>query len=165
MIAGRNEAVTATLLAALKPLPQGPVKLWFGETATSASEAALIMGVAAHALDYDDVALRGHPSAALVPAILACAQELGSSGAQMLDAYVAGYEVWAELVGREADMHHMKGWHPTNIFGAIGAAAACAVLRKLDARKAAYAVGLGASQSSGLMANFGSMAKPFHAGR
>ena len=158
MIAGRNEDVTATLLAALEPLPPGAVKLWFGERQTSASEAALIMGVAAHALDYDDVALRGHPSAALVPAILAVGQELGSTGAQMLDAYVAGYEVWAELVGRETDMHHMKGWHPTNIFGAIGASAACAVLRKLDAREAGYALGLGASQSAGLMANFGSMA-------
>src|SRR5688572_33237771 len=143
MIAGRNEAVTATLLAALKPLPQGPVKLWFGETATAASEAALVNGVAAHALDYDDVALRGHPSAALVPAILAVGQELGSTGAQMLDAYVAGYEVWANLVRREKDVHHIKGWHPTGIFGAIGAAAACAVLRKLEAKEAGYAIGLG----------------------
>ena len=105
------------------------------------------------------------PSAALVPAILAAGQELGSTGAQMLDAYVAGYEVWANLVERETDVHHMKGWHPTGIFGAIGAAAACAALRKLDAKQSSYALGLGASQSAGLMANFGSMAKPFHAGR
>jgi len=165
MIAGSREPVTATLLAALAPLPPGTVQLWFGDTRTAASEAALVMGVAAHALDYDDVALRGHPSAALVPAILAAAQELGSTGAQMLDAYVAGYEVWANLVERETDVHHMKGWHPTGIFGAIGAAAACAVLRRLDAKRASCALGLGASQSAGLMANFGSMAKPFHAGR
>ena len=165
MIAGSREPVTATLLAALEPLPPGTVRLWFGDTRTAASEAALVMGVAAHALDYDDVALRGHPSAALVPAILAAAQELGSTGAQMLDAYVAGYEVWANLVERETDVHHMKGWHPTGIFGAIGAAAACAVLRRLDAKRASCALGLGASQSAGLMANFGSMAKPFHAGR
>jgi 2-methylcitrate dehydratase PrpD len=165
MIAGSREAVTTTMLSALAPLPPGSVQLWFGNTRTAASEAALITGVAAHALDYDDVALRGHPSAALVPAILAAGQELGSTGAQMLDAYVAGYEVWAALVERETDMHHMKGWHPTGIFGAIGASAACAVLRHLDARKSTYALGLGASQSAGLMANFGSMAKPFHAGR
>jgi 2-methylcitrate dehydratase PrpD len=165
MIAGSREPITATLMTALAPLPPGEAKLWFGETRTSASEAALVMGVAAHALDYDDVALRGHPSAALVPAILAVGQELGSTGAQMLDAYVAGYEVWANLVDRETDVHHMKGWHPTGIFGAIGAAAACAVLRRLDAKQSGYALGLGASQSAGLMANFGSMAKPFHAGR
>ena len=48
------------------------------------------------------------------------------TGAQMLDAYVAGYEVWANLVDREKDMHHAKGWHPTGVFGAVGAAAACA---------------------------------------
>lgn len=165
MIAGSNEEVTTTLISALAPLPPGKVQLWFGGTRTGASEAALINGVAAHALDYDDVALRGHPSAALVPAIISAGQELGSTGREMLDAYVAGYEVWAELVGRESDNHHMKGWHPTGIFGAIGASAACAALRKLDARASAHALGLGASQSSGLMANFGSMAKPFHAGR
>lgn len=165
MIAGSREPITATLLEALSPLPPGKVRLWFGTQRTGASEAALVNGVAAHALDYDDVALRGHPSAALVPAIVSVAQELGSTGREMLDAYVAGYEVWAELVERESDMHHMKGWHPTGIFGAIGASAACAALRKLDAKKSAHALGLGASQSAGLMANFGSMAKPFHAGR
>jgi 2-methylcitrate dehydratase PrpD len=165
MLAGAREEATLTLLGALSPLPPGNVRLWFGDTRTNASEAALLNGVAAHVLDYDDVAQRGHPSATLVPAIVSQAQELGSTGAQMLDAYVAGYEVWANLVERERDMHHMKGWHPTGIFGAIGSSAACAVLRKLDADKAAHAIGLGASQSAGLMSNFGSMAKSFHAGR
>jgi 2-methylcitrate dehydratase PrpD len=165
MIAGSHEDATTTLLSALSPLPPGEVQLWFGDTRTSASEAALLNGVSAHVLDYDDVALRGHPSATLVPAIVSQGQELGSTGRQMLDAYVAGYEVWANLVGRETDMHHMKGWHPTGIFGAIAASAACAVLRRLNAEQSAHAIGLGASQSAGLMSNFGSMAKSFHAGR
>ena len=90
MIAGSREPVTTTLLSALAPLPPGKVQLWFGSTRTSASEAALINGVAAHALDYDDVALRGHPSAVLVPAIISAGQELGSTAKQMLDACVAG---------------------------------------------------------------------------
>jgi len=165
MIAGSREDATRTLYTALAPLPGGRSRLWFGRERCAAPEAALLNGVAAHALDFDDVALRGHPSAVLMPAILAEAQELGCSGTQMLDAYVAGYEVWAELVDRERDIHHTKGWHPTGIFGAIGAAAACATLRRLDATQCAHALGLGASQSSGIMANFGSMAKPFHAGR
>jgi 2-methylcitrate dehydratase PrpD len=59
----------------------------------------------------------------------------------------------------------MKGWHPTGIFGAIGAAAACASLRRLNPEQAAHAIALGASQSAGLMSNFGTMTKPFHAGR
>jgi 2-methylcitrate dehydratase PrpD len=83
----------------------------------------------------------------------------------MVTAYAAGYETWAELVRRDAEQHQRKGWHPTGIFGAIAAAAACASLRKLDAAKSAVAIALGASQSAGLIANFGTMTKPFHAGR
>ena len=139
--------------------------LLFGAGRASAPEAAWINGTAAHALDFDDVAQRGHPSAVLVPAILAEAEAIGASGEAMVLAYAAGYETWAELVRRESDQHHNKGWHPTGIFGAIGAAAACASLRRLDAEQAAHAIALGASQSAGLMSNFGTMTKPFHAGR
>ncbi|HEY0337804.1 MAG TPA: MmgE/PrpD family protein, partial [Burkholderiales bacterium] len=145
--------------------PPGEATLMFGDATAPAPAAALINGTAAHALDYDDVAQRGHPSAVLVPAILAEAQALGASGKDMMVAYAAGYETWAELVRRDLDQHHDKGWHPTGIFGAIGAAAACASLRKLDAERAAHAIALGASQSAGVMANFGTMTKPFHAGR
>lgn len=165
LIAGRNEPAVQTLLRALAPLPQGPAPLLFGTATTDAGTAALVNGTAAHALDYDDVALRGHPSAVLVPAILALGAETGASGARMLDAYVAGYEVWGELVDREPGIHHLKGWHPTGIFGSIGASAAAAVLLRLDAEQCMHALGLGASQSAGLMSNFGAMCKPFHAGR
>ena len=101
----------------------------------------------------------------LVPAILAEAEALDASGADLLTAYVAGYETWAELFRRDSGLLHKKGWHPTGLYGAVGAAAACARLRRLDARRAAMAIALGASQSAGLMANFGTMTKPFHAGR
>src|SRR5580693_2037008 len=139
--------------------------LTFGERHATAPEAAWINGTAAHALDYDDVSLRGHPSTVLVPAILAEAETLDSSGSEMITAYVAGYEVWAELALRETGLMHEKGWHPTGLYGAPAAAAACAKLRRLDAEKTSIAIALGASQSSGLMANFGTMAKPFHAGK
>ena len=76
------------------------------------ADAALVNGVAAHVLDYDDVTLDGHPSAVLVPAILAQAEALQSSGSEMLTAYAAGYEVWAELLVREPVPLHQKGWHP-----------------------------------------------------
>lgn len=165
MIAGRGEDAVRTAFGALAPLPDGPARLWFGATRTGAAEAALLNGMAAHALDFDDVSLRGHPSAVLVPAIVALAQQRDASGRAMLDAYVAGFEAWGELVDRESGIHHMKGWHPTGVFGAVGAAAACACLMGLDARQASHALGLAASQSAGLMSNFGSMAKPFHAGR
>ena len=164
MIAGRNEDCVRIMTETLAPAG-GPATLTFGSRHASAPEAAWINGTAAHALDYDDVALRGHPSTVLVPAILAEAEHLGSSGTDMITAYVAGYETWAELFRRDSGLLHQKGWHPTGLYGAPGAAAACAKLRKLDAQKAAIAIALGASQSAGLMANFGTMTKPFHAGK
>jgi 2-methylcitrate dehydratase PrpD len=164
MIAGCIEDPPRILLQALSP-PPGDASLYLVGQRVPAPEAAWINGTAAHALDYDDVALRGHPSTVLVPAILAEGQSLKASGAQMATAYVAGYEVWADLQRRDPDQHHEKGWHPTGIFGAIGAAAACASLRGLDADKATTAIALGASQSAGLVSNFGTMTKPFHAGR
>lgn len=164
MIAGSVEEAPNLLHKTLAP-PPGDAGLYLAGPRVPAPEAAWINGTAAHALDFDDVALRGHPSTVLVPAILAEAETLGSSGAAMAAAYVAGYEVWADLAGRDPDQHHEKGWHPTGIFGPIAAAAACASLRGLDAAKAAHAIALGASYSAGLVANFGTMTKPFHAGR
>ena len=131
----------------------------------AAPDLALIYAVAAHALDYDDTALLGHPSAVLVPAILAEANEVGADGKAMIAAYVAGYEVWAELIRRDQDQHHAKGWHPSAMFGALAAAAASASLRKLDAEQASTAVAMAASLAGGLVANFGSMTKPLQVGR
>ncbi|HEY8289788.1 MAG TPA: MmgE/PrpD family protein [Acetobacteraceae bacterium] len=164
MIAGRKEDCVRIITDTLAP-GDGPATLTFSARKSPAPEAAWINGTAAHALDYDDVGLRGHPSTVLVPAILAEAETLGSSGADMITAYVAGYETWAELFRRDSGLLHQKGWHPTGLYGAVGAAAACAKLRKLDTEKSAIAIALGASQSAGLMSNFGTMTKPFHAGK
>jgi 2-methylcitrate dehydratase PrpD len=131
----------------------------------SVDTAALVNGVAAHVLDYDDVSLDGHPSAVLVPAILAQGEASGSSGAEMLAAYVAGFEVWAELLTRQPIPLHRKGWHPSAVLGPVAAAAACAKLRGLDAKGAATAMAIAASMSAGVVANFGSMTKSFQVGR
>jgi len=131
----------------------------------SVETAELVNGVAAHVLDYDDVSLDGHPSAVLVPAILAQGEASGSSGAEMLTAYIAGYEVWAELLTREPVPLHRKGWHPTAVLGPVAAAAACAKLRGLDAERAATAMAIAASMAGGLVANFGTMTKSFQVGR
>jgi 2-methylcitrate dehydratase PrpD len=163
-VAGAREEAPHIVARALAS--RGDESTLFTGGRAAAVDAALVNGTAAHALDYDDVAQQGgHPSAPLVAAILAEAEVLGASGKQMLAAYAAGYEVFADLARRDQDQHHSKGWHPTGIFGALGAAAACASLRGLDGTRAATALGIAASQSSGLMANFGSMTKPFHAGR
>ena len=167
MLAGSREPVTAAVeKVLLADQSAGPANLYFSAKRASAPAAAWINGTAAHALDYDDVALKGsHPSAVLVPAILAEAQALKSSGRDMLVAYVAGYEVWADLIARERGNYQRKGWHPTGVFGALGAAAACASLHKLNATTAAHALGAAASEASGVMSNLGSMVKPTHPGK
>jgi 2-methylcitrate dehydratase PrpD len=131
----------------------------------SAEAAALVNGVAAHVLDYDDVGLDGHPSAVLFPAILVEGEAGGTSGAEMLTAYVAGYEVWAELASREPMPLHRKGWHPTSVRGAVAAAAACSKLRGLNGKGTATSMAIAASMAAGLVANFGTMTKSFQVGR
>ncbi|HEY1361293.1 MAG TPA: MmgE/PrpD family protein [Xanthobacteraceae bacterium] len=130
-----------------------------------AADRALLYGVAAHVLDYDDTALSGHPSAVLVPAILAAAQEAGADGRRMIAAYAAGYEIWSELVARQKDPLHRKGWHPSAVLGAVAAAGGSAVLRGLDAGQASHAVGIAASLAGGVVANFGSMTKSLQVAR
>jgi len=130
-------------------------------------DVALINGTAAHALDFDDIGLGSHPahpSAVLVPTILAIADQLGLSGKQMIVAYVAGYEVWGEIALRDQDQYHTKGWHPTGVFGAIAAASASASMLGLDTSQTMAALSIAASRSSGLISNYGSMTKPMHAG-
>ena len=133
----------------------------------SPREAALINGTAAHALDFDDInwTLYGHPSVAVLPAALAVAEDTGASGKALIEAYAIGVEVAAKI-GRFANPGlYVHGWHATCAIGSLGAAAAVARLLKLDAKATAYALGIAASMSAGVRRNFGSMVKPFHAGR
>ena len=167
MIAGRKEPVVRIVrqhvVARRAQAPESSVLL--GAERLPAADAALINATAAHALDYDDVALAGHPSAVLVPALLAEGEAIGAPGTDLMCAYLVGYEVWAELISRESDPYHLKGWHPTAVFGTVGAAAALARLRGLSADASRNAIALAASMAAGLVANFGSMTKPYHAGR
>jgi len=165
MIAGRDDPVVGATEKGLESLKSnGPSRLYFTEKQTAAPIAAWINGAAAHAMDYDDVSMLGHPSAVLMPAIMAEAEEIGVTGKDMVAAYIAGFEVWGELVFREKGSHRTRGWHPTGIMGTLAAAAACCVLHKLNVEQTQNALGIAASQSSGLTSNFGSMVKPFHAG-
>ncbi|MPZ58172.1 MAG: MmgE/PrpD family protein [Rhizobiales bacterium] len=163
MVAGRDEPVSRIVAASVGAKVCSDRVLL---DLVDAPAAALVYGTAAHAIDYDDTGLSGHPSAVLVPAILAESVESGgASGQTMARAYIAGYEVWAELIGRDKDQHHLKGWHPTAVFGTVAAASASAVIRGLDADRAATAAGISASLAGGIVANFGTMTKPFQVGR
>jgi len=132
----------------------------------SPAQTALRVGTASHALDYDDLAwaMDGHPSVALVPGLLAVADEVDASGRDLLTAYAAGYEVAcavAEPIGPE---HYESGWHATATFGTIGAAAAVVHLLDLDTGTTRQALNVAASMPAGLKRNFGSTTKPLHAG-
>lgn len=164
LVAGRNEPVSQRLVKVLQPAP-GESRLLWGPQRARLLDAALVNGTAAHALDYDDAAQKSHISTMVVPAILAQADVLGSSGRDMATAYVAGYEVFAELIRREQDVMHNFSWHPTGAFGAVACAAAGAVLRRLDAAQSANALAIAGSHVGGIIANFGSDTKPLHAGR
>lgn len=129
--------------------------------------AAFVNGAQGHALDFDDCAgsLGGHPSVVVLPAALAVAELRGASGADLLAAYVLGFEV-ATKVGRSVNfVHYDRGWHPTATLGVFGSAAAAAKLMGLDARQTATALGIASSMASGLKANFGTATKPLQAGR
>src|SRR3979411_2979799 len=152
MVAGAREPVVGLVDRTLGAAPQGKgASLIPGGESRRVSDAALVNGGAAHVLDDDDVALDGHPSAVLVPAILAQAEASGSSGAEMLTAYLAGYEVWAELIGREEGAVHDAAGHPPAVLAAIAPPAACTKLRRLDAARTATALAAAASMSAGLV--------------
>jgi len=167
-ILGRDTPIARLLKSMATVGRNGEARLSFTRERTASLSAALINGAAGHALDYDDIGIGAHPAhptVVLAPAILAEAEALELSGRAMLAAYITGYEVWGELAKRDRTPHHVKGWHPTATFGAIASAAAVANLRGLDAGRAAAAVAIAASQAGGIVANYGTMTKPFHAGR
>ena len=128
--------------------------------------AALINGIASHVLDFDDTHARAiHPSAPVLPAVLAYCQWKGLSGMDLVHAYVLGVEV-EERVGLSVfPEHYDRGWHITGTAGVFGAAAAVGKLLGLDTQRMCWALGLAATQSAGLREMFGGMAKSFHPGR
>jgi len=164
-LAGVTEPASRIVRTALAPAEPGCVVWGTGQRST-APDAALANGTAAHALDYDDMCFvsLAHPSAPLVPALVAAAEIALASGRDALDAYVVGFEIEARLGRVMNPRHYQRGWHNTSTLGTIGAAAAASRLLGLSVDAAAHAIAIAASEASGLKENFGSMVKPLHAG-
>lgn len=134
---------------------------------TSASWAALANGVAAHALDFDDMCFvsLAHPSCALLPAALSACELSRAPGRALLEGYVIGFEIECRLGKVMNPRHyHERGWHCTSTIGTMGAAAAAARILGLTAVETGHAFGIAASSACGLKENLGSMVKPLHAG-
>lgn len=166
MLAGARDEATLRVALAARNWGAGRCSVVGQAARLSAPAAALVNGTAAHALDYDDNfhPMAGHATAVIAPAILAVAEARGASGREVLDAYVVGLEAQA-LVGNGVNLtHYERGWHSTSTVGTFGAAAACARLLGLDARGVTAALSLAFSMAGGSKLQFGTMAKPMHAG-
>jgi 2-methylcitrate dehydratase PrpD len=137
--------------------------------------AAFANGISIHADDYDDTQLAiakdrvygllTHPTAPALPPVLALAERDRKSGRELMTAYQVGVEVECKVAEAILPRHYQHGFHSTATCGAIGAAAGAAKLLGLDRETTRRALSLGATQAAGLRENFGTMTKPFHAGR
>jgi 2-methylcitrate dehydratase PrpD len=152
-------------MAAMRLAP-GPSTVWGQGRQADARDAAFANACAAHAHSIDDTheSMRGHPSAPILPAVFALAQEVDASPQVLLRAFAVGVEVAGKLGRAINDGHSRVGWHTTGTLGTIGAAAGCAHILGLDAQRATHALGIAASMASGLRVNFGSPTKALHAG-
>jgi 2-methylcitrate dehydratase PrpD len=167
-IAGRDDTGFRALLNGTREEAHpGPATLLATGQRVSPAYAALVNGMGAHALDYDDVSdpMYGHPSVALYPALLAVAQSEGASGAALLDAYVVGFQVaGAVAAALPIRAHYSKGWHSTATVGVLASTAGLCHLLDLPAETTRRALGIAASSASGSRQNFGTNTKPLHPG-
>lgn len=132
---------------------------------TSSWLAAFVNGTLGHTLDFDDTSTMGHPSVVLVPAMLAAGEIRARSGREVLEAYVAGYQVGeaiARIVPRRPDQFH--GLHSTALFGPLTSATVAGRLFGLNGMQQRHAWGIASSQAGGITGNFGTHTKPLHGG-
>jgi len=164
-LAARDEPLVDIISAVARDEGGAPQAALIGRAErVSLLQAALVNGAMGHALDYDDVNAMGHPTAPVAPVVLALGEKLGASGADVLTAFVAGYEIETRVGLFMGPSHYDRGWHSTATCGAFGAAAAAGRLLGLSPALLAHAFGLAGTQAAGLKCMFGTMSKPLHAG-
>jgi 2-methylcitrate dehydratase PrpD len=128
--------------------------------------AALMNGTTSHTFDFDDTHLKTiiHPSGPVASAILALAERKRVSGSDFLHAFILGVETECRIGNAVYPSHYDVGWHITATAGVFGAAAAAGRLLGLSEQQMVWALGIAATQSSGLREMFGTMVKPMHPG-
>jgi 2-methylcitrate dehydratase PrpD len=166
MIAGAGDEGANRVRGVIARWGIGPATVVGSSSGAPAPWAALANGMAAHVLDYDDNVhyAMTHPSAAIVPALLALAEERDLSPEEVARAWLVGVEIQVAVGFGVNRLHYDNGWHATSTVGTIGAAAACARLLGLNEEAMCHTIGFGVSMASGVKAQFGTTAKPFHAG-
>lgn len=167
-VAGARDPLVAILLEdALADGGAGDIPIAGLTASLRPSDAILVNGTAGHALDFDDVnrTMHGHPTVAVLPAVLTAAAVEGRSLEDALRSFVIGYEIACRVGDMTGDGHYDSGWHATATVGTFGAAAGVCHLLGLDAARTAHALGLATTLASGLKSQFGTMGKPLHAGR
>lgn len=166
MMAGAATPVAQKVLRHARQWGQGECTAAGSTSKLALPWAAWVNGTAGHALDFDDNfdPAKAHVSTVLWPAIFAVAEQQNSSPRDCLDAYIAALQIQGRIGQGLNPPHRRRGWHATATTGALGAAAATARLLQLDAERTAMALSLATSTAGGFMSQFGTMAKPLHAG-
>ncbi len=167
-LGGANDPLVEKLIDHEKKMGGNPQATILGHgVKMNIAQAALINGSASHTLDYDDtlVSFLGHPSVTLFPAVLALCEWKDMSGRDFLNAYLIGLQAGATIGVCAGLDHYMAGWHATATLGHLASAAGCSRLLGLNEQQTIYALGIAGTQASGLKRVFGTMCKPFHAGR
>ncbi len=149
----------------------GTARVWGTDVRVGAAQAAMLNGVAAHALELDDTGGCDHSGAVVLPAVMAAVSMSARpvSGCELITAVVIGYDVGRRVLeacgGYSA--HNGAGWHSTATCGVFGAAAASGLILGLNAGQMVAALGIAGSFSGGLWAfiHDGSQSKKLHSGR
>jgi 2-methylcitrate dehydratase PrpD len=128
---------------------------------------ALLNGITSHVFDFDDTHLKTiiHPAGPVASGLLALAETRPVSGRDLLHAFILGVEVECRIGNSVYPDHYDRGWHITGTAGVFGAAAAAGKILGLNEQQMTWALGIAATQSSGLREMFGTMCKSFHPGR
>ena len=177
-LAGSEQPAFDIVHRHLKGLGGSPQARVIGDTESPlpAHHAALLNGLAGHAMDWDDTQLADspgrvyglltHPTIPVLSAALAIADMLdGVDGEAFLTAFISGFEVECKVAEAINPDHYVRGFHTSGTIGTFGAAVCASKLLSLDTTGIARAIGIAASMASGIRANFGTMTKPLHVGR
>jgi len=168
ILAGSNHKAVRILREHVTQVGGEPQATIFGANTIKSSvvNSALINGTMSHIIDFDDThrILGGHPTAVILPVVLALGEFTKASGKEILTAFVLGIEISCKIARGVNPYHYSSGYHVTSTVGIFGATVAAAKLLKLGDNELLYALGIAGSMSAGLKENFGTMTKPLHVG-